>query len=76
MDLSKIKAVIADNDVFKGIDIRKALEFNLHAILASRSTGVAAAAGAVQGAGTSGTAAGAEAAGSAVRVCRWWYTSH
>ena len=33
MDLSKIKAVIADNDVFKGIDIRKALEFNLHAIL-------------------------------------------
>ena len=28
MDLSKIKAVIADDDVFKGIDIRKALEFN------------------------------------------------
>ena len=28
MDLSKIKAVIADDDVFKGNDIRKALEFN------------------------------------------------
>ena len=28
MDLSKIKAVIADDDIFKGIDIRKALEFN------------------------------------------------
>lgn len=28
MDLSKIKAVIADDDVFKGHDIRKALEFN------------------------------------------------
>ena len=28
MDLSKIRAVIADDDVFKGIDIRKALEFN------------------------------------------------
>lgn len=28
MDLSKIKAVIVDDDVFKGIDIRKALEFN------------------------------------------------
>ena len=28
MDLSKIKAVIADDDVFKGADIRKALEFN------------------------------------------------
>ena len=26
MDLSKIRAVIADDDVFKGIDIRKALE--------------------------------------------------
>lgn len=26
MDLSKIKAVIADDDVFKGADIRKALE--------------------------------------------------
>lgn len=28
MDLSKIKAVIVDDDVFKGADIRKALEFN------------------------------------------------
>ena len=28
MNLSKIKAVIADDDVFKGNDIRKALEFN------------------------------------------------
>ena len=28
MDLLKIRAVIADDDVFKGIDIRKALEFN------------------------------------------------
>ena len=28
MDLSKIRAVIADDDVFKGFDIRKALEFN------------------------------------------------
>ena len=28
MDLSKIEAVIVDDDVFKGIDIRKALEFN------------------------------------------------
>lgn len=28
MDLSKIKAVIVDDDVFKGIDIRKALEYN------------------------------------------------
>lgn len=28
MNLSKIKAVIADDDVFKGTDIRKALEFN------------------------------------------------
>ena len=28
MDLSKIKAVVADDDVFKGADIRKALEFN------------------------------------------------
>lgn len=28
MDLSKIKAVIADDDVFKGADIRKALECN------------------------------------------------
>lgn len=28
MELSKIKAVIADDDVFKGNDIRKALEFN------------------------------------------------
>lgn len=28
MDLSKIKVVIADDDVFKGFDIRKALEFN------------------------------------------------
>ena len=28
MDLSKIKTVIVDDDVFKGIDIRKALEFN------------------------------------------------
>jgi len=27
-DLSKIKAVIADDDVLKGADIRKALEFN------------------------------------------------
>lgn len=27
-DLSKIKAVIADDDVFKGFNIRKALEFN------------------------------------------------
>ena len=27
-DLSKIKAVIVDDDVFKGIDIRKALKFN------------------------------------------------
>ena len=28
MDLSKTKAVVADDDVFKGADIRKALEFN------------------------------------------------
>ena len=28
MDLSKIKAVIVDDDVFKGADIRKALEFS------------------------------------------------
>lgn len=28
MDLSKIKAVIADDDVIKGTDIRKALQFN------------------------------------------------
>lgn len=28
MDLSKIKAVLVDDDVFKGADIRKALEFN------------------------------------------------
>lgn len=28
MDLSKIKAVIVEDDVFKGTDIRKALEFN------------------------------------------------
>ena len=28
MDLSKINAVIADDDVFKGNDIRKALKFN------------------------------------------------
>ena len=28
MDLSKIKVVIVDDDVFKGADIRKALEFN------------------------------------------------
>ena len=28
MDLSKIKAVVVDDDVFKGSDIRKALEFN------------------------------------------------
>lgn len=28
MDLSKVKAVIVDDDVFKGADIRKALEFN------------------------------------------------
>lgn len=28
MELSKIKVVIADDDVFKGNDIRKALEFN------------------------------------------------
>ena len=28
MDLSKIKAVIADDDVIKGVDIRKALECN------------------------------------------------
>lgn len=28
MDLSKIKAVIADDDVIKGADIRKALDFN------------------------------------------------
>lgn len=28
MDLSKIKAVIVDDDVFKGMDIRKALEHN------------------------------------------------
>ena len=28
MNLSKIKAVIVDDDVFKGTDIRKALEFN------------------------------------------------
>ena len=28
MNLSNIKVVIADDDVFKGIDIRKALEFN------------------------------------------------
>lgn len=27
-DLSKIKAVIVDDDVFKGFNIRKALEFN------------------------------------------------
>lgn len=28
VNLSKIKAVIVDDDVFKGTDIRKALEFN------------------------------------------------
>ena len=28
MDLSKIKVVIADDDVFKSADIRKALDFN------------------------------------------------
>lgn len=28
MNLSKIKAVIVDDDVIKGTDIRKALEFN------------------------------------------------
>ena len=28
MNLSKIKAVVVDDDVFKGSDIRKALEFN------------------------------------------------
>lgn len=28
MDLSKTKVVIVDDDVFKGADIRKALEFN------------------------------------------------
>lgn len=28
MDLSKIKAVVVDDDAFKGADIRKALEFN------------------------------------------------
>ena len=28
MELTKIKAVIVDDDVFKGTDIRKALEFN------------------------------------------------
>ena len=28
MDLSKIKAVVVDDDVFKGADIRRALEFN------------------------------------------------
>lgn len=28
MDLSKTKAVVVDDDVFKGTDIRKALEFN------------------------------------------------
>ena len=28
MDLSKTKAVVVDDDVFKGADIRKALEFN------------------------------------------------
>ena len=28
MELSKIKAIIVDDDVFKGKDIRKALEFN------------------------------------------------
>lgn len=28
MDLSKIRVIIADDDVFKGFDIRKALEFN------------------------------------------------
>ena len=28
MDLSKISVIIADDDVFKGFDIRKALEFN------------------------------------------------
>ena len=28
MDLSKIKAVVVDDDVFKGATIRKALEFN------------------------------------------------
>ena len=28
LDLSKIKAVIVDDDVFKGVDIQKALEFN------------------------------------------------
>ncbi len=28
MDLSKIKVVIADDDVMKGADIRKALEYN------------------------------------------------
>lgn len=28
MDLSKIKVVIADDDVIKGVDIQRALEFN------------------------------------------------
>lgn len=28
MDLSKIKVIVADDDVFKGAEIRKALEFN------------------------------------------------
>ncbi len=28
MNLSKIKVIIADDDVIKGVDIRKALEFN------------------------------------------------
>lgn len=28
MEFSKIKVIIADDDVFKGADIRKALEFN------------------------------------------------
>ena len=28
MDLSKLKALIIDDDIFKAVDIRKALEFN------------------------------------------------
>ena len=28
MDLSKLNAIVVDDDVFKGVDIRKALEFN------------------------------------------------
>ena len=38
MDLSKIKAVIVDDDVFKANDIRKALEFNgIRAIMTVRN---------------------------------------